>query len=273
MDLNISLKDEAKSFFLYSYFGIVSKDMYDELCKDEKKRKIPTYKDFVIAKCIDRAYLDLCRTIRFKPECKGEKNKKTRQENLTPAKDSLKDSINSLLNGEAKEAWHKDTCDKLIKNVLDKDFLENLTRTDDKNYTPVGFSYGHAQKWVNMTLKYLWLLGLVLPPLEASAHIPIDNYIIEATWKDCTVPLKSDDKDNEKDKDKGNFNTEKFYPWSTWDKTEYDNFRDSIIDRIPNDKVENPLLWENDLWIKTAAKHSIKEYLNQNNSDENCRAV
>ena len=37
MDFNISLKDEAKDFFLYSYFGIVSEDMYNELSEEVQR--------------------------------------------------------------------------------------------------------------------------------------------------------------------------------------------------------------------------------------------
>lgn len=43
------------------------------------------------------------------------------------------------------------------------------------------FTIGQSQKWLNMTLKYLWLLNILLDGLnEEYLHIPVDSYIIEA---------------------------------------------------------------------------------------------
>ena len=42
------------------------------------------------------------------------------------------------------------------------------------------FTCGQAQKWMNMTLKYLWLLDLLPAEIEEeSLHVPIDSFILQ----------------------------------------------------------------------------------------------
>lgn len=247
MDFNISLNDEAKDFFLYSYFGIVSEDMYNELSEDEKDNNILSYEDFVIAKCIDRAYLDLCRTLRFNSDSDGEKaNGKT---GFADAKKLLRNEIKKLLQNDITEDdWHATICNNLIAKVNESGILKEYLKDEDDN--SVGFSFGHAQKWVNMSLKYLWLLGLVQEKLEKSLHIPIDNYIVEALWENESLWKGCG---NQLIKQKGVFRTEKIKSWSQWTKTEYMTFHDNLPENI-----RNSLAKENAIWIKTAAKHSIK---------------
>lgn len=54
--------------------------------------------------------------------------------------------------------WHKTTCG-LIQNQYGK-------VNEDKER----FSYGNAQKWVNMTLKYIYTLYWLFPPSVSSAR-------------------------------------------------------------------------------------------------------
>lgn len=45
------------------------------------------------------------------------------------------------------------------------------------------FTYGNAQKWLNMALKYLWLLGALPNDIkEERLHAPIDSYILQKLW-------------------------------------------------------------------------------------------
>ena len=42
------------------------------------------------------------------------------------------------------------------------------------------FTNGNAQKWLNMSLKYLWLLGALPNDIkEERLHAPIDSYILQ----------------------------------------------------------------------------------------------
>ncbi|MEI3122628.1 MAG: hypothetical protein V8S81_02275 [Oscillospiraceae bacterium] len=55
------------------------------------------------------------------------------------------------------------------------------------------FTYGHAQKWVNMTLKYLWLLDRLPEILTAkSLHMPIDSFILEKLQKENVDEIRRD---------------------------------------------------------------------------------
>lgn len=42
------------------------------------------------------------------------------------------------------------------------------------------FTYSIAKKWPNMTLIYLWLLGLLPDYIKENLHIPVDGFIIDA---------------------------------------------------------------------------------------------
>lgn len=108
------------------------------------------------------AYKDLQRTIKGIANAPKKNIIKQNSHNI------IKEEINKLLEVEAYDfnayaKWHKNTCE-LIKN----EFLIIYP-----------FTYGQAQKWLNMTLKYLYTIeqekfSKVLPFL----HIPIDNIII-----------------------------------------------------------------------------------------------
>ena len=42
---------------------------------------------------------------------------------------------------------------------------------------------GNAQKWLNMALKYLWLLGDLPNDIKDERfHAPIDSYILQKLW-------------------------------------------------------------------------------------------
>jgi hypothetical protein len=130
---------------------------------------------------IKRAYRDMNRTMR---EFAKDKDKENDRENLRIEwRKALISQIQNLLDKEVFDEqnqfdqWHKETCEKLMAiNELHK------------------FTYGQAQKWVNMSLKYLYVMGDVrVPNIKRNYrffHIPIDNYIIEGFFK------KSDKKIN-----------------------------------------------------------------------------
>lgn len=119
---------------------------------------------------IKSAYRDLCRTI-----TSFSKNPK---HNIiyNNAVDLLYDEINLLINKKINnqnefDRWHKECCDKLI-NVFENQL----------------FYYGQAQKWINMTLKYISMFEHKLVENQYEFfHIPIDNYIIEITGLKITV--------------------------------------------------------------------------------------
>ena len=141
-----------------------------------------------------------------------------------------------------------------------------------KNTGEDAFSYGNAQKWVNMTLKYLYVVGNVFLATEVNSnfvtnyaekinefsdkiHIPVDSYIIEAIWKGYN--MEKFDKNNLpeikklKDGSFGTYSSEKVRPWSQWDKKDYLKFWEEL-----SSVKQNPIEWEGPAWIEIAQKRN-----------------
>lgn len=127
----------------------------------------------LIRACIIRAYLDFNRTLHglWKIENAGAiKNK---------AIDLLKSQLHALKLLLAKpitsaqfDDWHKITCERLISHYKENGFH---------------FFVGQAQKWVNMTLKYMFTFGdQRIPGYEKArpyCHAPIDNIVLQKLSK------------------------------------------------------------------------------------------
>jgi hypothetical protein len=126
---------------------------------------------------ISRAYRDMNRTLRgFRklPE-------NLQDEIFAGAKEKVKDSFEELRGmvsdepeglGTAFDDWHSKSCNELKKHYAEK--IGSSSR--------IRITYGQAQKWLNMTMKYCWVCGNdpQLGPWFAVAHMPIDRIIIEA---------------------------------------------------------------------------------------------
>ncbi len=179
-----------ENFLWYSYFGIT-------------KDSASTNQNRALQKCIDRAYRDFNRTLNFCYSTKeialaNEKKPYERTEYESkaaafPEKKSdwkkgtveiLTESIDTILHDTSKaytySCWHKKVCDDLVKlSIKSHAFADN------------GFTYGHAQKWVNMTMKYILLMGLwdtELAHIKPYLHIPIDNYILNVLENPSQYP-------------------------------------------------------------------------------------
>lgn len=104
------------------------------------------------------------------------------------------------------------------------------------------FTYGQAQKWINMTNKYLYVFSLIfedwkderlchIPILikkhHEKLHIPIDNYILEE--------LK----------------LSKYAPWSKMDENSYNDCRREFENR--------DIDWELENWNIASDTHKVKD--------------
>ena len=163
-------KESIRSLF-YFVFGVDIND--DSSCKK--------------VKCVEKAYLDLCRTLRYKKDIKDNNKKKDLKDSIsTMILDSIDNYPNvnendSIYNIECSgcnndcekfDAWHH----KLTNNIVTKCNESGLFEKD--------FTVGHAQKWINMTIKYLRIMGEFNEEIPMSAiHIPIDDYILSAAAK------------------------------------------------------------------------------------------
>lgn len=172
----------------------------------------------------DRAYRDFCRTIDFT----SIKNKLTRQEQLQKyiERQTVKSKIYDWLRKELLsincsskddfDSWHDSACKKIIK-----DFSKEA-----KLY------YGQAQKWLNMTLKYLLVLDISEAKQHISyLHVPIDNIVLQTVSEHIKLSKK---------------------PWSRWEESDYKNFQNKLNLFIHKTNPDiPPILWEFRIWIPT----------------------
>lgn len=161
----------------------------------------------------NRAYRDMCRTIRFNGLCEEtrlELKKEVNSELITKI-ENIKDNF---------EIWHKEACGLIIEKY-EKHGIE--------------LTYGQAQKWVNMTIKYLYILNEhTFDNVFDFLHIPVDNYIFKVVKEKLGI-----------DKPKN--------PWSKLDETEYLNYQNDIRKKLKEEeKYISPLDWEFKIWLDKA---------------------
>lgn len=173
-------------------------------------------KDY-LGSCIKRAYLDFSRTIH------GIGNIADDGICHKDATEMMRDLFAALSDSKATpdqqrfDQWHRDACDRL------KDLYARHGYNE--------FHFGQAQKWLNMTLKYIYVMGNDrLPRYEGFyefGHVPLDNIIIDSFKKYNPPPLK--------------------LPWSRLnDYEEYLRYQIWIRDKFPE---SSPLAVEFHLWL------------------------
>lgn len=234
----MSRQQALMDFLIYSYFKIIPKAIYGD-------SREPDYSTYRIKKAIMKAYEDATNegayNTLFKKTIEAGKLKQLKSASERARNDSAKFLFLqiqklSALASNYKE-WHKNTCDGLYKKYSKVCLNEN---------EPF-FTYGNAQKWVNMTMKYLWLLGLLDNTVDCERlYIPIDSFIIDAMWSDQNVnlPLRPENGDRSKTYAKP---SDHVLGWSQWDDKMYEDFRSTLPEKYS-------LCWENDAWIEQAEK-------------------
>lgn len=249
----MEVKKEALAFYLYSYFGILTEDIKD------KKKDTPEDKAL---KCAQRAYLDLNRTLTFDDkeadyeECKteAEKERKIREAHKTfsdgisefifkKVRDML-ESVNKYCTKEDFDKWH---C---------KTLYEIKNKVNDKNVLKEDLSIGQAQKWLNMTIKYMMLLGdwdEKFNKIREFIHVPVDSYIMEAA---SNMKILLERKNGEYKK----YSEGSSKPWSQWHEEEYKKFQDKLRDKLRAKYPDIcPIDWEGPAWIEIAEKRKNRE--------------
>lgn len=166
----------------------------------------------------NKAYLDMNRTIRFNglPDA-------TRMDLRIAVNSILESNISKLTSGSITnqsefDFWHCEVCKQIINLYLEKD---------------IKFTYGQAQKWINMTIKYLYMLEATsFDGIFEYLHIPIDNYVFDIAKKLLKI---------EKPK----------VAWSNWD--DYDN-QYLLYQNLIREKIDDgtPLRWEFRNWLKSS---------------------
>ncbi len=169
------------------------------------------FEEDLIELAMTKAYRDLMRTIRsFATNANNNRIK-------TNARICIKEYINKMINSnittqEQFDILHKEACNKLIEKF-------------EEQY----FTIGQAQKWINMTCKYLHLLEYdEIKNIYEFCHIPIDSYMLNITNYQISKPWS---KLNDYDE---------YLEYQNWFRTKY--------------KDEIPLDAEFYLWLEEAKK-------------------
>lgn len=220
--------------------------------------------DIILNVAIDKAYNDAT----MQGAYNALKKENADSIKLEDIKSYISEEINDLLKKSQNYLdWHNNICSNLVTR------FEKVTRIDGDP----AFTYGNAQKWINMTMKYLYILSEIfneyekdcdfvkkyykkIKDLDNEFQVPIDSYIIEAVWSNIEqkygIPYEIDKllkcKDNNGNRIPGAYSSEKYISWSNWNDTQYNNFQDII-----NENKEKPLDWEHREWIRIAKQRKI----------------
>lgn len=209
-----------------------------------------------------KAYLDMNRTMTFpRDDSKDEKTiKKERQELVDKGTKIIRDRLGCLT--EEFDSWHGKTCDRLIECYGGK-------LQDRKTKESTSLTYGQAQKWLNMTLKYLWLLDRVgfiadddihqfIQKNGDLFHVPLDSYILRYAAKQSKKKKESFDLDNglkgfDCKTHWGDFNS----TWSQITEAEkYLEYQQALRSAIQG---KTPLEWELEHWHKALGYYDHKD--------------
>ncbi len=227
----------AIDFLFYSYFRLdLNSSTYD-----------------IVNSAIDKAYLDAVQQGAYNTLVPDNmKNKSAEIKDL--AKNQIFDFLSSVSIDDYR-IKHDTCCDNLV------DLYSEIRNKNNSELQ--AFTFGNAQKWVNMTTKYIYLICVVFSniteqhpfkesvynkfiDLEDILEIPIDSFILEKIWNDLPqveLPLRNSHNRN------GKWSNDKVIPWSQWDRDMYVSFRNSFLKA-----VHNTIAWENTAWIEIAQK-------------------
>ena len=232
-------KNTAISFMLFSYFGITEEE-YDDV-------------EALLNAAISRAYVDMAGHVlkfHFNSESTlSNRQKKTirhiyRQSGASILKNGIKKEIKEF------RSWHYE----LAKELLGV-YSNYLRDEEEKIITRIEFSFGMAQKWINMTIKYIYILDTVISDVKNeksklrefrekfdNPDIPVDGYIIQGASKEMHMEVPVREKNEN-------------FLWSKWDWTDeykcqyYEKFQESLKLKCNNQSI---LDFENELWIAMA---------------------
>lgn len=193
----MSVDKDVLDFFKVIYFGAIT--------------------DPIVA-ASNRAYRDLNRTIRFK-NMPQQKRESLRNMVTMLFKEEIPSIVNNGVNDQNMyDSWHHRICKKIRTYYRD---------------AGVEFYYGQAQKWLNMTMKYLYIIGeYTYDGIFQYLHIPIDNYVFSVAHQELGISHPK-------------------VSWSRWDdyKGQYMAYQSALRSQIQS---YYPLRWEFKFWMKEA---------------------
>ena len=247
----IMKKYSVEDTLCFFYFGITP----DELNNNNS----------VYDKIIRKALFDATMQNAFNAKISSDDKEKakTAKDNAVIYLEERIKKLNNLNSYDDFDNWHKITCDE-IKNK----FIE--IKKDNKEI----FTYGNAQKVVNMTFKYLYMISnsslynesndvlKIVNSYSEFFHMPSDSYIIDALFRVGVLnweEIKNENNEHlrklvgprqEDPRKRGRRCSEYIkISWSNWDY----NLYNAVLEKI-RDAFDGKCLidCENDLWIEEA---------------------
>lgn len=199
--------------------------------------------------CARRAYGDLRRNLQGISKMSDDDKKSWRsyiENEIIPNQIDKLFGLTERITAEKFKEWHYKACKEIIEN-------SNCCNEYIKTAFSEGFTYGLAQKWLNMTLKYIGIMGKWNDEFERikdSLHVPVDSYIIDAAWnksEKIVLPLKEPKKERSNQYSKP---SEYVEPWSKWNNYKvYYAFQESLAESLIGDN-KSPYEWEREAWLK-----------------------
>ncbi|MGP6175355.1 hypothetical protein [Corynebacterium sp. A21] len=179
-----------------------------------------------------RAYRDLSRTLHG---IGTHPDKATLLEDTHTSLQQFTADLDTVDSQDTFDALHDKWCRDRIH------FFDEYPHPDRKEFA---LTYGQAQKWLNMTMKYLSVLDHpAVTRVYPYLHVPIDSIIFKEAahpTADISVPRPPGG-----------------VAWSRLDRDHYRNYQrrlqDSITDR--SDGTLTPLDWEAQAWIARSSEH------------------
>lgn len=165
-----------------------------------------------------RAYRDMNRTIRFNGLPDAIRLALREKVNVVFDVELSKLNFDSITSQDEFDAWHRSVSD-MIKALYWEEGVK--------------LTYGHTQKWINMTIKYLYMLEAnIFDAVFKFLHIPLDNYVFDIARDSLGI-------------------TRPRVAWSSWDNydEQYLQYQNLIREKI---SIGTPLRWEFRYWLKVA---------------------
>lgn len=217
--LKINVDEDTLEFLKFSYFGNLTN---------------------LIEAAVNRAYRDMCRTLNLKDISEAIISKLKEEVKVIFENENKKQILNNIKNQHDFDAWHRELCDKIIKKSKK---IEKYKITKESNKKKIQLTYGQVQKWVNMTIKYLYILEVYsFDSIFEYLHIPVDKYILEVADKKHGIDAPTT-------------------AWSRWDNyDEYLKYQNDIRKKLKEEKKDiSPLRWEFKIWLEKAQEHKIDD--------------
>lgn len=252
------IRTEDLCFFV---FGITP----SQIQEDEEK---------AIKTCISKSYLDLNRTIKYfhsiseleEKDNNGnlkiednerERFEKAKDEFKTNTKEIIFEAINNVsdfIKKNENEYRSPQNCEDNFDKwhfILSSTIVKTAKNTDRLFEADNSFSFGQAQKWINMTLKYMRIMGFS-GFKDDYLHIPLDDYILTALKKSGKIC-------DPYDIEGLNISSSLITKWSKID--DYQNYFKLQLDiRNALKGKMTPIEWESKAWIAEAKYRNDKKY-------------